>query len=109
MGSFYTNITLKGPSQEQVAAYLCERRRDAYVSPTINGVTIVYDREADEQLPGVLDSVSADLSSTFHCPAWWTLLHDSDVFLYALYVDGVRIDEYNSAPSYFDERSEERR
>jgi len=101
MGFFYTNITLKGPAQEQVVSHLRAQRRAAYVSPTINGITVVYDRECEGQHEAVLDTVTAGLSRALQCPALWALLHDDDVFVYALYNRGNRIDAYNSEPGYF--------
>lgn len=100
MGLFYTNITLKGPTQERVTAYLQQQRRDAYVSPTIAGVTVVYDRACENQ-DDTLRVLTCDLSRTFLCPALGALLHDDDVFWYVLYLKGEYLDEYNSDPGYF--------
>lgn len=92
MGSFYGNITLKGPMQHQVAAYLREHGRDAYVSPTIHDITVVYDREEYDL------SLAADLSGAFRCSALWAAVADSDVFFYVLYESGAQIDGYGSRP-----------
>jgi hypothetical protein len=100
MGFFYTNITLKGPTQEQVLAYLRQERRQAYVSPTVAGVTVVYDRRCEDQ-DDTLRVLTCDLSRTYLCPALGALLHDDDVFWYVLYDQGEYIDEYDSEPGYF--------
>jgi hypothetical protein len=100
MGFFYTSVTLKGPTQEQVIAYLHERGRDAYVSPTIQGVTVVYDHACEGQDTDLIQAVTAGLSDTFECPALAALLHDDDDFLYWLFRSGRLADEYNSQPAY---------
>ncbi len=107
MGLFYTNITLTGPAQEQVVTYLRAQQRTAYTSPTINGITVVYDRECESQDQTILNTVTAGLSHALHCPALWALLHDDDVFMYALYEHGTRVDAYNSEPGYFGWDSED--
>ncbi len=103
MGLFYTNVTLKGPRQDQVIAYLRREKRSAFVSPTIDEITVVYDRECEDQDTNALEALAADLSREFGCPALAALLHDDDVFWYALYLNGVHADEYNSDPAYFED------
>jgi hypothetical protein len=49
MGNFYTNITLRGPSQEEVAAALEDRGYRAFIAPTINGLTAIYEQDCDDQ------------------------------------------------------------
>jgi hypothetical protein len=103
VGYFYSNITLKGPTQEQLVTYLRHAPRDAYVSPTVDGITVVYDRECESLHAEVLHQVTTDLSRTFACPALAAYLFDDDVFWYALYQRGCCVDTYNSEPAYFDE------
>lgn len=103
MGFFYTSITLKGPTQEHVIAYLRERGRDAYVSPTMQGVTVVYDHACEGQDTDLIQAMTGDLSGAFDCPALAALLHDDDVFMYWLFRSGRLADEYNSEPAYWDD------
>jgi hypothetical protein len=106
MGNFYTNITLRGPGQDEVAAVLSREGREALVSPTVNGFTTVFDAECEMQDTRVLAALAADLSSEFACPALAVLNHDDDVFLYELYSNGELMDTYDSAPGYFDSSTE---
>ncbi len=107
MGLFYTNVTLKGPSQDQVVAYLQREKRSAFVSPTIDAITVVYDRECEDQDTDALEALAANLSREVGCTALAALLHDDDVFWYALYLNGVHADEYNSDPAYFEDSEPE--
>ena len=102
MGAFYTNITLKGPVQEAVLTYLRTRGRDAYVAPTINDITLVYDLACESQDERILSALAADLSQAFTCPALAALVHDDDFLVYELFQDGTRVDKYNSDPTYFE-------
>ena len=102
-GFFYTNIVLRGPSQRDVVAHLTELGRIAFVSPTIDNITVVYDRECEDQSEAVLEEVGAGLSRRFRCPALVSLVHDSDLYMYWLFDAGERLDVYNAIPDYFDD------
>ncbi len=103
MGFFYTNIVLQGPSQQDVVAHLTNLGRTAYVSPTANNITVVYDRECEDQNEAVLEEVGGSLSRHFRCPALVSLVHDSDLYMYLLFADGEPVDAYNALPDYFDD------
>lgn len=101
MGSFYTNVTLRGPDQEAVAEYLAGRNRQVLVSPTVDGVTVVYDALTESQDTRMLTNLARELSAQFDCVALAALNHDDDVLWLQLSVDGRLVDEYTSAPGYF--------
>lgn len=97
MGNTYHNIIVKGPTQDHIAAYLDKQKQAAFVSPTLHDLTFVYG--PDE----VWSTLAENLSRAFHCPALFVSVYDSDVFEYALYDAGRRVDAYNSGPDYFDD------
>ncbi|HEX2081232.1 MAG TPA: hypothetical protein VHG08_26245 [Longimicrobium sp.] len=99
MGATYSNVTLRGPSQEEVAAAVAEAGMAAVVSPTDQGVTVVYDCRCEED-PDVLPAVTRWLSRRFGCAAWGVYVFDSDVVAYVLCRGGDVVDEYDSAPGY---------
>ena len=100
MGNFYTNITLRS-HQARVIEVLEREERTAYVTPTVNGCTIVCDEECDEQDTDVLEELAALLSRELSCVTFAVLNHDDDVLIYWLYENGTLSDHYDSAPGYF--------
>jgi len=100
MGNFYTSHTLRGPSQDEVIAWL--GNRPAYVSKTERSCTTVLDQACESQDRQELADLAHRLSEHFRCPVLAVLNHDDDVLYFELYEDGKKTDEYNSAPSYFD-------
>jgi hypothetical protein len=104
MGNFYTNYTLRGPSQTDVANALSGRR--ARITPSHNGCVVVFDEASDSQDTGIISELASKLSAEFGCPVLSVLNHDDDILWYQLYADGALIDEYDSTPGYFDPASQ---
>ena len=103
MGSFYVNVTLKGPDQKDIGRYLAEQNLQAFVSPTIDGFTTVYEAECDKQDERHIRQFTSALSEHFTCPALAVLDHDDDMLCYWLCQNGALVHEYNSYPGYFAE------
>lgn len=103
MGAFYTNITLHTTQQANVVEALRAAKREAYVSQPMNGCTVVYDRESEDQDIDVLNKVASTLSAKLRCAALAILVHDDDVLVYTLHENGELTDEYISWPAYFDD------
>ncbi|WP_406698389.1 hypothetical protein V5E97_05955 [Singulisphaera sp. Ch08] len=82
MGLFYSNFTLYGPDHRQVVDAVRCLRRSAYVSPTMNGFTTVYDRESERQHFDVIEGMGRQLSLDLECPVMGVILHDDDVLFY---------------------------
>jgi hypothetical protein len=104
MGNFYMNYTLRGPSQQAVAAALAGRC--AFVTPARNGCVVVFDEESDGQNPEVIVDLAPRLARELDCPVLAILNHDDDILWYQLYLSGGLADEYDSTPGYFDPSAE---
>lgn len=103
MANFYTNITVKGQEQDSLLNYLEQLQRNAYVSPSIDDFTIVYD-EASEYDSEELFSLASQISNQFNCSTFAVLNHDDMVLCYELYEAGSLIDEYISNPGFHDSK-----
>jgi hypothetical protein len=104
MGNFYTNYTVRGPSQQAVAKAMAGRT--AIVTPEQDGCVVVFDEQSDEQDQAVIAELAALLSRELACPVLAILNHDDDILWYQLYMSGELADEYDSSPGYFDSLAE---
>lgn len=99
MGSFYVNVTVRGPAQSDVIAAVTERA--AFVSQTVAGCTLILDETCESQLEAEIITFAAVLSYRLRCPAFSAFVHDDDIFVYWLHRDGTLLDMYNSNPGAF--------
>lgn len=99
MGGFYTNYTLRGPSQKAVARAL--EGRKAIVSPESNRCVVVFDEKSDAQDKSAIGALAMRLSGSLYCPVLAVLDHDDDILWYQLYENGRLTDQYDSWPDYF--------
>jgi hypothetical protein len=104
MGSFYTNHTVRGPSQQELLDWL--GTRPALVSKTQARTTVVLDAACEDQDGEKLAELAAQISSHFRCAVLAVLNHDDDILYFELYENGQKTDEYNSNPAYFSEDAE---
>jgi hypothetical protein len=102
MGNFYVNHTVRAP-QDRVTTLLEREGHTAFMSPTVNGYTVVCDRHCDDQDMSAIRSLGRKLSASLNSPVVAFLNHDDDVLCYWLFEEGELIDEFNSCPDYFDE------
>lgn len=102
MGTTYANITLKGPKAQDVLQELGNQGRSAFVSPTEDGLTTVYEMDSDEGDSIILTDLAEDLSGYFGCPALAVQVEDEELFRYWLYSDGELIDSYKSPAQTLD-------
>jgi hypothetical protein len=100
MGNFYTNYTLRGVTQQAVAAAMSGRT--AVICRSTNDVVVVFDEASDRQDENIIRDLASKLSAILQCAILAVLNHDDDILWYQLYVSGERVDEYNSSPDYFD-------
>jgi hypothetical protein len=106
MGKFYTNLTTRGPSQAHITGLLRSLNRNAFLTPTTNDFTVIWDREWENQDTDLLASLALTLSTHLECPALATLNHDDDVLWYQLFNTGKLLDAYISASDWWEDPSE---
>ena len=100
MGNFYTSFTVRGAGHDSVVKAM--KGRTTVVSPTTNGYTVVWDAECETQDQRLIDRLGEQLSSSLASPVFAVLNHDDDILWYGLYSAQGKLDEYNSAPGYFE-------
>ena len=105
MGNFYTSYTLRGPNRESAAAAMAGR--SAFVKSAHEGCVVVFDEESDEQNDEIIAELASRLSGQLRCPLLAVMNHDDSILWYQLYLSGELVDEYNSAPGYFETQDEE--
>jgi hypothetical protein len=96
MGTTYANITLKGPKAQDILQELGNQGRSAFVSPTQDGLTTIYEMDSDEGDHAILVDLAEDLSGYFGCPALAVQTVEDELFRYWLYADGELLDTYTS-------------
>lgn len=101
MGSFFTNVHIRTDDDngvaEAAAAY-----GSAYLTDSSNGWISLYPEATESQDYDSLIAVAVHMSKLFKCAAIGMLCHDSDIFQYILCENGKVVDQYNSAPGYFE-------
>lgn len=102
MGTTYANITLKGPKAQDILQELGNQGRSAFVSPTQDDLTTVYDMDSDEGDTQALIDLAEDLSGYFGCPALAVQTLDEELFNYWLFSDGELLDSYRSPSQSLD-------
>jgi hypothetical protein len=81
--------------------------RPALVTSLHEGCVVVFDEESDEQNDEIIAELASRLSGQFCCPLLAVTNHDDSILWYQLYLSGELVDEYNSAPGYFETEDEE--
>jgi hypothetical protein len=109
VGLFYGNLTVYAPQRPALLAELRRLGRVAFVGPTEQGYTVVYDRAVDEQDAKAIERLGRAVTGPLACSALAAALHDGDVLYLWLFHKGRVRDRYDSCPSYFDPRATDSR
>ena len=102
MGNFYANITTRNAPAEKILDFLRSKRLFAILIKGPDNYCTIYEKICDQQNTSHISSLLRDISENFSCPAIGILNHDDDVLLFELWSGGIKVDEYNSCPGYFD-------
>ncbi len=101
MSTHYTNITLYGTEQDDMVAWCEGHNVTAYVSPTVDDVTVLYENTLAENahLEKPLEALlarGAQLSVDLLAAAMVAVVADDNMFMYVLFLDGKMTDHYLS-------------
>jgi hypothetical protein len=107
MGLFYSNLTVYRPARSALQAELRRLKREAFLSPTLRGHTVVFDKAMDEQDSKAIEWLGKAVTRALACSALAAMLHDDDVLYLWLFHNGRVRDRYDSCPSYFDPHATE--
>ena len=102
MGNFYMNITTRKASSEEIIQYLKSKNLSAFVVKGPESYCTIYEEICDEQDTRHISSLLKEISGLFSCPAIGMLNHDDDILAYELWLNGEKVDEYDSCPGYFE-------
>lgn len=94
MGSRYTNLTIKGSTQNEVFEFVADR--SAYVSPVVSGCVVLLDQLSESDPEYEMVTLATALSMKFACSVLTVKVVDSDVLAYWLHGKGRLLDWYNS-------------
>lgn len=106
MGLFYSNLTVYRPARPALLKELRRLERQAFLSPTIHGHTVVFDKAIDSQDSKAIEGVGKAVTKALSCSALAAVLHDDDVLYLWLFEKGRVRNRYKSCPGYFDADAE---
>lgn len=102
MGASFTNVHVRNATKESICIGLPRLTKDGgHVSAEKNGWVTVYLEASEDQVDEV-GRIAAGLSKMLKTDVIGFLVYDSDIAAYWLYRSGELIDEFNSAPNYFE-------
>jgi hypothetical protein len=102
MGASFTNIHIYSTQAEEVGKTLAQAgATPAYIGSSSSRWTSVYPEKSETQDADILKEVAASLSKLNATWGLASLVHDSDIFQYWLFKDGIEVDSYDSAPGYW--------
>lgn len=108
MGLFYSNLTVFRPTRVALMTELRRLKREAFLSPTSQGHTVLFDKVMDDQDINAIEKLGRGLTRALSCSALAAVLHDGDVLYLWLFQKGRVDDRYDSCPAYFDRGPEPR-
>src|SRR5262245_37118505 len=105
MGLFYSNLTVYHAELPALRVALRRLARQAFLSPTVHGHTVVFDKAMDDQDSKAIERLGKAVTRALSCSALAAVLHDDDVLYLWLFQKGRLRDRYDSCPAYFDPHS----
>jgi hypothetical protein len=101
MGNFYVNITTRKAKTDEILIYLKSKKLSAYLIEGPKDFCAIYEEVCDDQQTGHISNLLKEISQGCNCAAIGMLNHDDDILAYELWLNGMKVDEYDSCPGYF--------
>lgn len=104
MGAFYCSINVRCENQQAVSEIwkaLWRPEVACFISPCQNGWVSIFPDQCDA------DAGSVAISQRMNTSVLCLHVHDSDVFDYSYYKNGLEIDSFCSNPDYFNDGSDD--
>jgi hypothetical protein len=112
MGAFVANFHVRNGLINAVRDTLTQiGAKRVRLAGAHNGWVTVYEEQASNQDDAWIEKLAKELSARLDTACVAFMVHDSDIALYWLCENGQLLDQYNSAPDYFEpvSRAEKRR
>ena len=87
MGAFYTQLVVRGADAEQCADLLRELKRTALVIPAEGEVSVICDKQSEDQDIDVIDSLALTVSVRLKCSVVALINHDDDWLVFRYFDD----------------------
>ena len=94
MNSHYASVTVIGPRRDAIEVWLRSSRRRAWLAPTQQRLTTVFDAECDTLSTTAIEDFVIEISGDLACTAFAVLNDGDDLFMYWLAEDGTLQDSY---------------
>src|SRR5690349_5113741 len=102
MGNFYANIAVRTDDQDEVINAVQRRHQKAFISPPTEGWIVVYGKEIEDASFSDVGALAEELSVACRSTAVAVVNYDDDLLWIQTWRNGEVVDEYNSAPGYFE-------
>src|SRR5215510_7663694 len=102
MGAFFTNLHARAAASEPIIEGLRNTGSlPSYISGPGGGWISVYPQSTEGQDQALLERLAKALSIAARTIVLASLVHDSDVWTFAVFDQGRAVDRYCSRPGYF--------
>jgi hypothetical protein len=102
-GSFIVNYYIRDVSIDALTSYASSKNLVGFLIEQKNNSGIVFcERESAGQDDVYGGALASSISKDLKCRVIYTIIHDSDVFFFHYYKNGILLSSYNSWPGYFE-------
>jgi hypothetical protein len=102
-GSFIVNFYIRDVSSDSLKTYLQSKKLNGYLIQQNNFEgTILCEKASADQDDAYGNSLGRAISKDLKCRVIYSLIYDSDIYLFSYFSKGELVLSYNSWPGYFE-------